>query len=92
MCSPAAPHPITAGIGPFQVVDETYGRMWISPQARPLLTTDNPNSSHVVAWTGPGEGSKVVAIQLGHGPTAFVDPSYRALVHQAILWAAGRLK
>jgi type 1 glutamine amidotransferase len=90
--TPAGPHPITAGIGPFQIVDETYGRMWISPHVRPLLTTDNPNSNHVVAWVGPQADKKVVAIQLGHGPTAFGDPSYRALVHNAILWAAGRIK
>jgi type 1 glutamine amidotransferase len=90
--TPAGEHPITAAIGPFHVVDETYGRMWISPHVRPLLTTDNPDSSHVVAWIGPGAGSRVVAIQLGHGPTAFVNPSYRALVHNAILWAAGRTK
>jgi type 1 glutamine amidotransferase len=32
----------------------------------------------------------VVAIQLGHGPTIFAHPSYRALVHNAILWSAGR--
>ena len=56
------------------------------------MTTDNPNSNHVVAWIGPQAGSKVVAIQLGHGPTAFGNPSYRALVHNAILWAAGRIK
>jgi type 1 glutamine amidotransferase len=88
---PEGTHPITAGIGPFHIVDETYGRMWMSPQVRPLLTTDNPNSSHVVAWIGPQAASKVVAIQLGHGPTAFGHPSYRALVHNAILWAAGRI-
>ena len=78
--TPASQHPIIAGIGPFQVVDETYGRMWISPNARPLLTTDNPNSTHVVAWIGPQADSRVVAIQLGHGPTAFRQPPYRALV------------
>ena len=90
--TPAGHHPITAGIAPFHIVDETYGRMWISPHVQPLLTTDNPNSNHVVAWIGPQAGSKVVAIQLGHGPTAFGDSSYRALVHNAILWAAGRIK
>jgi type 1 glutamine amidotransferase len=90
--TPAEPHPITAGIGPFRIVDETYGRMWISPHVRPLLTTDNPNSNHVVAWVGPRPSSKVVAIQIGHGPTVFDDPSYRAVVHNAILWAAGRIK
>jgi type 1 glutamine amidotransferase len=90
--TPEGDHPITAGIGPFHIVDETYGRMWISDKVRPLLATDNPNSNHFVAWIGPLAGSKVVAIQLGHGNAAFGNPSYRAIVHNAILWAAGRTK
>lgn len=90
--TPHGGQPITSGIEPFHIVDETYGRMWISPHVRPLLTTDNPHSSHVIAWIGPLAGTKVVAIQLGHGPTAFANPSYRVLVHNAIMWAAGRTK
>ncbi len=89
---PAADHPITSGLQPFQVVDETYGRMWISQDVKPLLKTDNPHSSPVVAWVGPSARGRVVAIQLGHGPAIFEHPSYRALIHNAILWAAGRLK
>ncbi len=54
--TPEGKHPITAGIGPFHIVDETYKRMWISPHVRPLLTTDNPNSDHVLAWIGPQSG------------------------------------
>ncbi len=92
LVTPEGKHPITAGISPFHVVDETYGRMWISPSVRPLLRTDNPSSSPTVAWIGPLAGSKVVAIQLGHGPSIFGHPSYRALVHNAILWAAGRTR
>ncbi len=87
---PAGPHPVIAGIAPFHIQDETYKRMWISPQVRPLLTTDNPTSDTTLAWLGPSPASRVVAIQLGHGPTAFGNPSYRTLVHNAILWAAGR--
>ena len=90
--TPEGDHPITAGIAPFHIVDETYGRMWISDKVRPLLSTDNPNSNHFVAWIGPLAGSKVAAIQLGHGNTAFGNPSYRAIVHNAIVWAAGRTK
>ncbi|MHC5537190.1 ThuA domain-containing protein, partial [Singulisphaera rosea] len=86
------PHPITAGVAPFHIVDETYGRMYVSPKITPLLTTDNPNSTSVVGWVGPDPKNKVVAIQLGHGHTAFAHPSYRSLVHNAILWAAGRIK
>ncbi len=88
--APAGTHPILAGIGPFQVVDETYKGMFISPRVTPLLTTDNPYSDKIVAWVGPCTTSRVAAIQLGHGPAIFGNPSYRALVHNAILWSAGR--
>ncbi|WP_165219853.1 ThuA domain-containing protein [Aquisphaera insulae] len=90
--TPKADHPITAGLAPFHLVDEAYRRMRFSEKVTPLLTTDAPASDPSVAWVGPGPSYRVVAIQLGHGQTAFGHPSYRALVHNAILWAAGRLK
>lgn len=90
--TPAANHPITAGIAPFHIEDETYKNMKFSPKVRPLLTTDHPASDSSLAWIGPGDRYRVVAIQLGHGPTAYRNPSYRAVVHNAILWAAGKLK
>jgi len=90
--TPMGEHPVTAGIGPFLIEDETYKGMWFSPRIRPILSTDNPNSDRSVAWIGPSATSRVVAIQLGHGPSAFGHPKYRALVHNAILWSAGRIK
>src|SRR5262249_29984330 len=92
LVTPEGEHPITAALGRFEVRDETYKHMRISPRARPLLTTTNPNGHRLLAWIGPCATSRVVAIQLGHGPTVFSQPEYRALVHRAILWSAGRLK
>ena len=89
---PEGEHPITRGLEPFHVMDETYKHMWFSRKIRPLLITDNPNGDRFLAWIGPCATSRVVAIQLGHGPTIFRHPSYRTLVHNAILWSAGRLK
>jgi len=89
--APHGKHPITEGIEPFQVMDETYQHMWVSPRAQPLLFTNNPTSDRFPAWIGPCATSRVVAIQLGHGPTIFDHPAYRKLVHNAVLWAAGRL-
>jgi type 1 glutamine amidotransferase len=85
-------HAITAGIEPFQITDETYKRMWISPEVTPLLTTDNPNSDSTIAWVSAYPKSKVVYIQLGHGHGSWDHPSFRAIVHNAILWSADRLK
>jgi len=90
--TPVGEHPVTAGIEPFHITDEAYKQMWISDRVRPLLTTDNPTSDSSLAWVGPYEKSRVVAIQLGHGHSAFGHPAYRALVHNAVLWAAGKLE
>jgi type 1 glutamine amidotransferase len=88
----AGKHPITDGITPFRITDETYKGLFISPNIQPLLLTDNPTSDRTVAWIGPCTTSKVVFIQLGHDHTPFRHPSYRALVHNSILWTGGKLK
>jgi hypothetical protein len=49
----AGRHPITDGITPFHVADETYKGLFISPNIKPLLFTDNPTSDRTVAWIGP---------------------------------------
>ncbi len=90
--TPAREHQVTAGIAPFHIDDEAYKNLRMSPKIRPLLTTDNPTSDTNLAWIGPDDRFRVVAIQLGHGHTAFGHPSYRALVHNAVLWAAGKTK
>lgn len=83
-------HPVTAGLSDFTVEDETYKGMWISANAEILLTTDNPTSDGPIAWLGLNPKARVVYIQLGHGSPAYRNPNYRRLVHNAIVWAAGR--
>ena len=84
-------HPITDGLGPLHLRDETYQGMWISPKVTVLLRTDTPTSDGPVAWISPYDKSRVVYIELGHDRYAHRHPGYQELVHRAILWAAGRL-
>lgn len=88
---PVIKHPVLAGIPRLHLNDETYKGMWISPKVTVLLRTNNPTSDPSVAWVSPYEKSRVVYIQLGHGQLAHRNPGYRRLVHNAILWSAGRL-
>jgi type 1 glutamine amidotransferase len=83
-----AKHPILEGVGNLKFDDEAYKGMWLSPKSLVLMETDNPNNDKAVVWIGPWQKSRVVVIQLGHGPTAHQDPGYRRLVRNAILWAA----
>jgi type 1 glutamine amidotransferase len=85
---PAMDHPVTRGIPPMLIHDETYKGMWISPKAKVLLRTDNPTSDGPLAWVSPYEPARVVYIQLGHGAEAHRDPAYRQLVQNAIAWVA----
>lgn len=89
--SEARAHPITAGVGPVRMFDETYKGMSFSPRITVLLTTDNPTSDGPLAWITPHGRSRVVTIQLGHGAETHRQASYRTLVRRAMLWAAGRL-
>ncbi len=84
----ARAHPVTAGLSPFTVGDETYRGMWLAPTNTVLLTTDNPTGDPPVAWVSDYPRSRVVTIQLGHGPESHRDASYRRLVLNAITWSA----
>jgi len=85
-------HPITRGIDPFTVHDEVYGGFWVSPDAHVLLTTDNPESGHDIAWTHECGKGRIACIQLGHGAEAYGNATYRELVRRASTWVAGRLE
>ncbi|GBC96156.1 hypothetical protein HRbin16_01957 [bacterium HR16] len=83
-------HPVTRGMQDFNIRDETYGNFEVLPKVKPLLTTDEPTSNRVIAWTHTYGRSRVVYIQLGHDHYAYENPNYRRLVLQAIRWVAGR--
>lgn len=88
----ATPHPITRGLALTEIYDETYKGMWISPRNTVLLTTIHPLADSPLAWISPYQPSRVVTIQLGHGREAHTHAGYRALVRNAILWSAARLR
>lgn len=88
--SPAAQHPVVAGVGRLHLWDETYKGLWISPHVTVLLRTDHPLSDGPVAWVSPYSKSRVVYIQLGHDRLTHIHPGYRKLVKNAVDWAAGK--
>jgi type 1 glutamine amidotransferase len=85
-------HPVLRGVGPIVVRDEVYRGMWHSPKITVLMETEHPENDRPVVYLGPDPKLKAVYIQLGHGDEAFRHPGYRCLVHNAVLWSAGRLR
>ena len=84
-----AEHPITQGVTDITIHDEVYGLYTVLPGVHPLLTTDHPDSTPIIGWTNTYGRSRVAYLQLGHGRAAYENASYRRLLRQAVLWAAG---
>lgn len=83
-------HPVTQGVHDFEMHDETYKGFDCAINAHPLLTTDDPESSKVIAWSKTYEAARVVFIQSGHDHNAWDNPNYQRLLRQAIRWTAKR--
>lgn len=81
-------HPVTAGLQDFVLRDEVYGGFSTEPSIHPLLTTNHPRSSPVIAWSNEYGKARVVSIQPGHDAHSWNNPNYRKLLHNAIHWVA----
>ena len=84
----AKEHPVTAGLKDFVIHDEIYWGFRVRPDVTPLLSTTHPKSGKPLAWARTQGKSRVVYIQLGHGPEAFENPNYQRLIAQSIRWTA----
>jgi len=84
-------HPITAGLQPWEMVDETYRMNEPGEGCQVLLTVDHPESMSAIAWTGTFKASRVFCFQSGHDNETYVDPSFRAVLSRGIKWCAGRI-
>lgn len=83
-------HPVTMGMDDFEILDEVYGQTEILATVDPLLSTTLTKSMRYLAWTNHYGNSDVLYIQLGHGPDAYANASYRKLIQQAIEWSYAR--
>ncbi len=81
-------HPITRGLGDFEVHDETYKKCSFEKDNRLLLTTNHPDSDAEIGWVRQYGKGKVCFIMVGHGPSVYAHPTYRQLVVRSIRWSA----
>jgi uncharacterized protein len=86
----APPHPVTAGMKDFEILDEVYGNLEVLPDVQPLLSTDNPKSNKLIGWAFKNDKSRIVYIEPGHDKSAFFNPSYQQLIQNAIAYVSAK--
>ena len=84
-------HPITRGLSPWTMHDETYAMQSAGEGSEVLLTADHPLSMRSIAWTRQVQGSRVFCYQSGHDRSAYEDANFRTIVGRGIQWVAGAI-
>ena len=82
-------HPITKGLSPFSLTDETY--KMANPEGSPLITTDHELSLSTVAWTRQYKNGKVFCYASGHDANSYNNAAFREIVRRGLLWSMGKL-
>ena len=83
-----APFPLEA----FTIIDESYENMWVSPNAKVLLTTDAPRMTPQVAWTWTLGDAEVLICALGHDKKAYENAAFRRFLKNGLNWLAENRK
>ena len=87
-----AAHPITAGLSDFSIIDETYILGEPSESGNHvLIKTDNETSMKNLAWVREYKKSRVFCYASGHDNNAYADPSFRQVLHRAVMWTSGKI-
>ncbi|MFQ3586872.1 MAG: ThuA domain-containing protein [Fimbriimonadaceae bacterium] len=87
-----ARHPITEGLGPFDIDDEPYEFEWTGPEPEVLAVrrTSDGGAYPSVYARNHGEG-RVAYIGLGHDARSWTHPSFRRLFERSVRWAGREL-
>ena len=89
---PASPqHPITRGLAPWEIVDETYVMDEPGEGSEVMLTTDHPNSMRAIAWARQYGRSRVMCYQSGHDNHTLIVPQFRTVIARGVQWLARRI-
>ena len=83
-------HPITCGLAPWTMTDETYSMAGAGDGSQILLTYDHPKSMRTIAWARQYRSSRVFCYQAGHDNDTWQDAHFREALARGIAWAARR--
>jgi uncharacterized protein len=85
-----ADHPVTAGVSDFELFDEYYEFELADDKITVLAQRHRADGEVIpVMYAREVGAGRVVYLALGHDMRAWGEPPFRALVRQALAWAAG---
>jgi type 1 glutamine amidotransferase len=84
-------HPITRGLAPWTMIDETYIMESAGEGSHILLTTRHPKSLSTLAWTRQYKRARVFCLASGHGTETYENTNFQTVLARGIHWLAHRI-
>ena len=81
------PHPITAGLADFSLVDERYMGLAVDPDVVGLASHRHAGGTFPLLWAREYGRSRVVYDALGHDTRSYENPTHRELIRRSVSWA-----
>jgi type 1 glutamine amidotransferase len=86
----APEHPVVSGLPPFTVRDELYILDWRPERVELLAQTRSHEGRPVpLCWVRREGAGRVFYLSLGHNPSTYEHPVFRAWLGRGARWAAG---
>lgn len=85
-------HPITKGLSPWTMIDETYTMQEPETEnSTVLITADHPNSIKNIAWTRQYKNSRVFCYESGHDDLAYKNVNFKEILKRGMLWCSNQI-
>lgn len=79
-------HPVTQGIEAFDIYDEGYMNLYVSPDVTTLMTTTHEFCDEIIGWAHQVNNSRVVYLLPGHAAEGLHHPDFQKIIENAIRW------
>jgi type 1 glutamine amidotransferase len=89
ICVRTDAHPITAGLGDFEVFDERYSYLETGADIVVLCEHEHDGIRHPVVWARQSGPARVVYDGLGHDTRSYDSPGHVGLIQQSVAWLLG---
>ena len=89
VATPDPRHPVSAGLGELEIVDERYTQLWVDDPASVFLRHEEEGRLHPLGWTRSWGASPILADALGHDADAYRAVDRVVLLQRELDWLAG---
>ncbi|PPK92473.1 hypothetical protein CLV92_11474 [Kineococcus xinjiangensis] len=83
------PHPVTAGLADFVLLDERYTHLRVQPDVTAVAGHEHEGRRHPLVWVRDADGTRTAYDALGHDERSYDSAEHLRLLRGVVGWLLG---